>query len=816
MSGILKNIAKKLVGAGSEQYVPYAVSKLQELAKRYGGFPISSTVQVSDGTTIMLEVHGPISGSVTIFGFSPNYEFFTTGPKLLTSPSLGFEAYRGYAVGAKYDRTKMVVTGKGLGSTVNTAVDPLALSTMFTRKNIFQIGGVPEHAYFPAWSGTGPRPFLVDSWTASSDIVGLPAIDPFQFGIADFDIAYDIPPTLFADINKPVNTQAVPDADWYKRAAVRTVVDPVFGSRTFIIMTDARNQFYVYPSVEPLDPTLAAQSAYANQGIKTNMLSGDVQQLGAPLPDWSRSVPLQEARDYMTSPYNQVNGALDTAKYVRSYPIYRWAFNSTGTRTAAIVLRDLPTAVGGNGVVAQRFDNQNGVYDLGATLPGLVELAINIVITGPEPGDFFFSLTPTLVLDPEVTQQYFMAVDYAFPIPGMCAADDLVVMQGDLYMEYKLGAAADQTHCLLTVRNYTAATVIQQFLTYDYGALGLPTQQNYKTPCNALILAYDLRMLGFVVQQSMLDNAFGAIGQDTTIRRADRLVTMAYGAVARTQILGPFADLNAQFDARFAVRDPGTWGRINPYGKDTPVGGQDSYGDTFRAPVSTDTRGLWSNALFYREIVAAVIQPSAYESFTVHPEGHWSVMTHPVFYFNGPEPVLQTPMIRADLPTLIPSIGQKATYSQDLVDMVRFNILQPDGSYQFIDTDHISLVNATYGLGLAKTDFFYSARYSEAFTVGGEDSVSFMDIYGPGANVAIGSVQYAARRASPGEPNGGFTYMFDNDALTTFEIRGFNQNYSPNTVLGSPFGTVGTQGFFKDALILRGSSLLFGTLNSVT
>ena len=166
MSGDLISISKLLVGSGTEVYLPYAVSKLRVLAKRYNGFALSQVLQVEE-VTILLEIRAGCFGRVTLFGGAVGYEFFTTGATLASTMSLGFDAYRGYAIGAQPSTQTGKVKSKGLGSTVEPSRDPTRITLDFTRKNIWQVQGIPEHTYFPKYAGSGPRSFLVDSWTAS-------------------------------------------------------------------------------------------------------------------------------------------------------------------------------------------------------------------------------------------------------------------------------------------------------------------------------------------------------------------------------------------------------------------------------------------------------------------------------------------------------------------------------------------------------------------------------------------------------------------------------------------------------------------------
>lgn len=63
-------VSKKLIGAGAEKYLPFALSKLRQYAKAWTGRVRNHNFNVDDGTTIMIELYAENRGHITIIALS--------------------------------------------------------------------------------------------------------------------------------------------------------------------------------------------------------------------------------------------------------------------------------------------------------------------------------------------------------------------------------------------------------------------------------------------------------------------------------------------------------------------------------------------------------------------------------------------------------------------------------------------------------------------------------------------------------------------------------------------------------------------------
>lgn len=429
---------------GGEQYLPFARSRIKAL--RATGLKYASQQFEIDGCSVKVRIE-PGHEYISLSGGGGGYQFFTTRPDLP-----GAIAYRpGYVTSVKggpKPKPKAVAS-----SAENDTQDPkrwryqpsvTGINDDFPREGVWQIEGITEYCYYakdpetdPAKrspTGVAPYPFLVSSWSSADPLHTL-GIRSGMNGMerGEYDRGYDVDPSFFKSKSAGKPLSLAPDADWYKRAAFKVVTHPQFGRRTFIVLTDITNTFYVYPVNAPEDRTLAQDSPYSHQHIKTSVSDTYVRKQSAPLPEWCRKpLPGVKARDMFTLPVRD---------YIRAVPQYRWAFNSTCTKAVSVVFEDLVPYVMAQAVldnpsaycIRPEFSGEaDQLASLVESLPGYVELNLDIHITGERPEDFTFSLTFAAESRPTVNNRFVMAAEYAWEIAGSTALDDLVVIEAEI------------------------------------------------------------------------------------------------------------------------------------------------------------------------------------------------------------------------------------------------------------------------------------------------------------------------------------------------------------------------------------------------
>ena len=411
---------------GGEHLLPFARSRIRAL--RATGMLYASQQFEIDGFSVRVRIE-PGHEYIMLDGEQPSlYEFFTTGPVLNTQAFLDFSIYRGYGVNVKIDKEKKTLKGIAVGSTLEQSfADPPAwvyrsdasdMSKLMPHKNAFQVQGTVEHQYYPDLK---PPQFVMSCFTCPIQINSL-NWGGMIWGVTSFhDIGYDAAPSIFNKGKYPLGRNGLaPDTDWYKKSAARTVKHPTHGSRLLIIMTDASGNLHVYPTTER-DDTLRVGSPYAEQQIKTNVPSGVTKSQKIPYPAWVKT-STGKARDYYPFSY-----APNT---------YRWEFNSTATRMVCILAHDLEEIYFG-----EAEDNPSvtgGLIARPEMLTGLLEIAIDIELTGPNPGDFSVILSVSDEIAP-TGETYAIAADYYWgdlpdaKAPGPIAKDSLLYMTADIY-----------------------------------------------------------------------------------------------------------------------------------------------------------------------------------------------------------------------------------------------------------------------------------------------------------------------------------------------------------------------------------------------
>ena len=258
-------------------------------------------------------------------------------------------------------------------------------------------------------------------------------------GFRDADVIYDAAPARVAGRRA---YQQAPDADWYHEAAAYRITHPAHGARDFVVMAAADGVLHCWPLAARGEQ---AASEYADQEIKTNVAPEFAKAVVPPYPDWVFR-PDQPFRDQWRTDRPQSSPD----------PRYAWAFHPFTPRAACIAIQRQEAP----GTLHQSFETSEHTYTeaphatpfrvrLGDRLaaekdfpssnkktlpvsdrPGLLEFDLTIQITGPELGDFNFSVT---LRDQFLAAgaDYPVAVGYLAPVADGWASRGIAASAGD-------------------------------------------------------------------------------------------------------------------------------------------------------------------------------------------------------------------------------------------------------------------------------------------------------------------------------------------------------------------------------------------------
>lgn len=602
------NIGKKLIGEDAAKYLPFALTKARQFAATFTNAYISRTFIV-DTATVMVEVFNKGQAQLTIWGGGGGYEFFCTSPTLTKAnvPG-GISVYLGSAVRLKLttENDKQVIKASAIGSTLlqsadkkwDYSVDPAAMPNSYLTKGGFQVQGISEFVTFPRLKSITT---LTSAWSASSDIANL-GVRGGTYGIATdvimHDLFYDMAP-LKTNTGASAGTEVVPDADWYRRATMATVEDPKLGKRVFFLMTTISGDLVVYTDTER-DAKEADNSPYADQQIKTDIPAKYAKTTRIVMPSNARTAS-KIARD--TYPI----GADSSVGFQHSldFPQYVWKFNSTGTRMACIAYyMAVEVRLGGHPIMNPDPDHAD--TPIREELPGLVEYAISIKLTGPNKEDFSVELNLLRDMDPFLTDRVFLSCDYSWKISAvekpsdpaepfdleainpyaqkkdhLMAAEVEVFKQKGYTQQHGVYFAFtwDQTYpedmqTDLLILNMTLGTELHRF-SLCRPACKLNSRSKTFWHDSAVIAAIDLRIMAWVIQRDIIqmnsldsriyeysrdadyyDDAgdyqyyVGNVYRYDEITRATKLETWVYNKIEEEQYLSEGSPLNPLIDSR--------------------------------------------------------------------------------------------------------------------------------------------------------------------------------------------------------------------------------------------------------------------------
>lgn len=239
------------------------------------------------------------------------------------------------------------------------------------------------------------------------------------------DAGFDFGPTVFKDGARR-GVPKIPDADWYERAGLQTVVSAEFGQRRFVIMVDFSQTFYCYPVAGYGSDFIAGQDI--TLGEKANVPLALTQTAACPWPTWVTPQPADFDR-------------ADTETWLR--PV--WSFSPDGAKAVCVAAHRADPWEDGY-FTSTRYDNSgNPLYTLQEDYPGLVEVGFTITLTGANPEDFSFSVA--LLYDACSTTELIAPVAAAYTVApiGAIAANSLVVLEYQHYTDNPSFTKADLT-----------------------------------------------------------------------------------------------------------------------------------------------------------------------------------------------------------------------------------------------------------------------------------------------------------------------------------------------------------------------------------
>lgn len=441
-----------LIIRGGNNYLPLARKLIDRLKSL--GLDYASQTFVFDGVTLRIRIE-PGHDHIHLDGEEVFYEFFT--------PDLN-DAWSWDTVGSITSYTPARKNGCNLvysqSITKPKTRNPISGIKTPLCKTWAAYNGqrLPEYIHWThAAPGSSDSRVSIHGWTAST-LVGHCTQHPWMFDVARWstslrpaeDVGLDIAPAYHAPGAAPVRKvpssfNAVADNNatspatiqsrlYYGRACVQRVVSDEFGSRDFFILTDSHSNFYVYPVGDDGTDTPVIDGTVVMFGIT---YSNNFVKLEAPLPAWaSRASESTQIASYGRAElFQNYTEGIDrrieltppdpTEPALYNLYRYKWAFDSRGERAVAVVATvPVPDPSGAQRIPGYTMGivvTQNQVDPPSIPLavrsisyPGIVELRVNIVLTGADLSDFSASIEVTREFNSLATGEYYLSADYAF------------------------------------------------------------------------------------------------------------------------------------------------------------------------------------------------------------------------------------------------------------------------------------------------------------------------------------------------------------------------------------------------------------------
>lgn len=260
------------------------------------------------------------------------------------------------------------------------------------------------HAFFRVDESNKRRayPWLLTQWAQDLPLHALSRYSgaTASSGYSGIDVGFDYPPVLFSVESQRTGSWKRPaNTDWLQRGCLQ-IVD----GRTFVIVADVDSVFWCYPIGSETD-----------LGISLPNIPEEITKSAAcPWPSWVTTTAL--GSDVPTSQLELLRP--------------RWEFSNDGAKAACIAAhRDDPWS---DATFTSSLYSTGGslMNELKEDYPGLVEVSLNVAVTGPNPEDFTFSATLLQSVYSKDTGRYPLAVGYALVDMGtQIPANSLLIME---------------------------------------------------------------------------------------------------------------------------------------------------------------------------------------------------------------------------------------------------------------------------------------------------------------------------------------------------------------------------------------------------
>ncbi len=372
----------RTTGSPAPEWVAWARSVARRLY--LAGDRTQKQMTLSDGTLIYIQFVDENAYILVDGGGEGYYQFFGSGPILLATTEDPLVPGRYPPLGYAATTTAKKVFKPRVSSALESDsggwvydADPAATNDYLAFTPHHQPDLMAVREWF--WSNSAGKaqgyPRLMTQWQQNHPCSGLGVISggSSQYTVAN-DYGYDYGPTLFESVGaEGVNKS--PDSDWYGQACLFTATDETFGQRRFIIMVDVNSRFYAYPTEGYGDTILFG----TYPGQKGNVPASMTQSVACPWPAW--------VSDELLGIAAIDEGDALSAQVERMRPL--WSFSNDGNRAACIM---------GNRAApwADAYFTSNDPYvpsrDVKEDMPGLVEVAFTLALTGAGAADFTFDV----------------------------------------------------------------------------------------------------------------------------------------------------------------------------------------------------------------------------------------------------------------------------------------------------------------------------------------------------------------------------------------------------------------------------------------
>ncbi len=535
----------KLIEAGGEQYLPYALSKLRRLAKlaARSGSAVNNTL-VDDGTLIQLKVNGAYQ-YLRITGGSVRYEFFTSDQiytDTLTSPGFDVDmSGMGYTKGSLTlatpggSKTPIPVHSDTLPSTDSKWRTSMADEGTFS-KTVGSGNQEPGKGYPIVHGGYGNQNYVAyTNWpnNGSDQLVTSPqGMTPGINSTAGFcsaytnnrlantiafHVSYDTAgaPTHYDKLGSRTGAPMLEDKVFLRHAAVQTV-----GARKFFIHGDSIGRFQVYPvSDYARDVPESFRELVKNEQFKEVM---------PPYPSWV-TTPSPDSETVVTA-------------------TWLWAFDKKAERCVSCPFNSVPgefRKFGPGRTVGNVYLPENAMMPAGEgglfttpimtreDTPGLVEFGIEIRIDGPGTMEF----TPIFTL---------LRSNYSGDANGRFVFDAAYTLK-DQGQNKKMGVPED-----------TLVTAEMEVFTvpggYDVGPIAAPNNAPLLGPESIHAVA---RYMAFFVINAFEDKETLEAKEVYRIRCSGGFGYRFLTATGQRQGVMPGFDSNRYYGSSFYDRQPG-------------------------------------------------------------------------------------------------------------------------------------------------------------------------------------------------------------------------------------------------------------------